>query len=71
MPINRLIERSELTPEEIERLRMAFDAAVRRLIGWSQRSDLRDRGPQVIKIGADGTRNAQEIAALAAKELAP
>jgi len=26
---------------------------------------------KVIKIGADGTRNAQEIAALAAKELAP
>jgi len=72
MPINRLIDASQLTPEEIERLRTAFDSALRKLRLVDRNDPICEIvARKVIQLGADGTRNAQEIATLAAKELAP
>jgi hypothetical protein len=72
MPINRLIQGSTLTPKEIERLRTAFDAALRRLHLVDRNDPICEIvARKVVQIGADGTRNPQEIASIAVKELGP
>jgi hypothetical protein len=72
MPINRWTNGSKPAPKEIERLRTAYDSALRRLHLVDRNDPICEIvARKMIEIGADGTRNAQEIAALAAQELAP
>ena len=70
MPINALLKRRGIGPEDSERLKQAFSLAVKGLY-------LVDRNDpicaivahKVIEIGLNGTRDPQEIAALTIKQL--
>ena len=72
MPINRLLQGSGRPPDEVERLRQAFDLALRGLHLVDRNDPICEIvARKVIDIGADPTRKAKEIAALAVKQLGP
>ncbi|WP_439369636.1 hypothetical protein [Bradyrhizobium sp. DASA03120] len=67
MPINRLLEGSDLTPEQRHVYELAFNAALRKL-------DLVDRSlvaRKIIEIGSRGVTNALALAEMASKQLDP
>jgi len=70
MPINRLLEDTNLTPERRHVLQLAFDHTLRKL-GLVDRNDpICDLvARKVIQIGATNTTNAVAIAEIAVKQL--
>ena len=68
MPINRLLKDSKLNPDDVELLNVAFNLALHEL-HLVKRYDLVCDivARKVIEIGADGTRDPQEIASRAVK----
>jgi hypothetical protein len=72
MPIGHLLKERQVRAEDSERLTQAFDLALKGL----QLVDRNDPvceivARKVIEIGLDGTRNPQEIAEQAVKQLGP
>ena len=70
MPINRLLKESKLTSQEIERLNEAFNLALRELHLVDRNDPICELiARKIIEIGADVTRDPQQIAAQAVKDL--
>jgi hypothetical protein len=72
MPINRLFREGKIQPEELERLDRAFTFTLRSLYLVDRNDPICDIvARKVIEIDAAGTRDPEEIAKIAAKELGP
>lgn len=72
MPINGLLQGRGLPANEVERLRRAFDLALRGLHLVDRNDPICEIvARKVIDIGADPSREAREIAELAVKQLGP
>ena len=72
MPIERLLEVSELTPEDRSVLRLAFSRALSKLHLVDRNDPICEIvARKIIEIGLDGTRDPQEIAAQTIKQLDP
>lgn len=72
MPINVLLERRGIGPEDSERLKLAFNLALEGLY-LVDRSDpiCEIVARKVIEIGLNGTSDPREIAALTVRQLGP
>ena len=72
MPINRLLKEGKFKPEDIDRLNRAFALALN-LLGLIDRNDpiCEMVARKIISINAAGTRDPNEIAKLAVKQLGP
>jgi hypothetical protein len=72
MPINRLLKEGNFTPGEVERLNRAFELTLN-LLGLVDRNDpiCEMVARKIISINADGTRDPNEIAKRAFKQLGP
>ncbi len=72
MPINRLLVESKSTSQNIKRLNEAFDLTLRGLHLVDRNDPVCELvARRIIEIGADVTRDAKQIAALAVKQLGP
>jgi hypothetical protein len=70
MSINDLLKRRGIGPEDSERLKQAFSLAVNGLYLVDRNDPICEMvAHKVIEIGLNGTRDPQEIAALAIKQL--
>jgi hypothetical protein len=70
MPINDLLKRRGIGPEDSERLKQAFSLAVNGLYLVDRNDPICEMvAHKVIEIGLNGARDPQEIAALAIKRL--
>ncbi len=70
MSINDLLKRRGIGPEDSERLKQAFSLAVNGLYLVDRNDPICEMvARKVIEIGLNGTRDPQEIAALAIKQL--
>lgn len=71
MPINRLLERTDLTPERRHVLQLAFDSTLRKLHLVDRNDPVCDIvARKVIEIGAKSSANAVAISEFAFRELA-
>jgi hypothetical protein len=72
MPINRLFREGKIQPDELARLDRAFTFTLRSLYLVDRNDPICDIvARKVIEIDAAGTRDPEEIAKIAAKELGP
>ena len=70
MPIDDLLKRRGIEPEDSDRLKLAFSLAVKGLYLVDRNDPICEIvAHKVIEIGLNGTRDPQEIAALAIKQL--
>ena len=70
MPINRFLANSELEPDEIENLKLAFKQALRSLQVVDRDDPLTELvARKIIEINATGVHDAAEIAEIAVKQL--
>lgn len=70
MPINDLLKRRGIGPDDSERLKQAFCLAVKGLYLVDRDDPICEMvAHRVIEIGLNGTRDPQEIAALTIKQL--
>lgn len=70
MPIDRLLERRRIKPEDSERLKQAFNLALSGLRLVDRNDPVCEIvARKIIEIGLDGLRSPQEIAAQAVKQL--
>jgi hypothetical protein len=70
MPINRLLANSELEPDEIENLKLAFKQALHSLQVVDRDDPLTELvARKIIEINATGVHDAGEIAKIAVKQL--
>lgn len=72
MPLDRLLEARGIGSEDSERLKRAFNLALNSLHLVDRNDPICEMvAHKIIEIGLDGTRDPQEIAALAIKQLGP
>lgn len=72
MPINDLLKRRGIGPEDSERLKQAFVLAVKGLYLVDRNDPICEIvAHRIIEIGLNGTRDPEEIAALTIKQLGP
>ena len=70
MPINRLLANGKVTPEEVERLNLAFRFTLKSLHLVDRNDPICDIvAHKIIQIDTEGTHDPLEIAKLATKQL--
>ena len=72
MPLDRLLQKRQIRPEDSEVLERAFNLALKGLYLVDRNDPICEIvARKIIEIGLNGTRNPQEIAALTIKQLGP
>jgi hypothetical protein len=72
MPLDRLLKRRGIGSEDAEMLKRAFNLTLNGLHLVDRNDPICEIvARKIVEIGRDGTRNPQEIAALAIKQLGP